>query len=143
MYVALHNSFSSKQVEEFAKVVFGMGLNTIIFTKASSSAAQNGVPIVQKMAIKNNKNLMYLEGLEDAIELLNPEKVIMITNSGVSKEKLNFEEIGEKDLIVFCGSNSGFSLKEIEATKGSPKHILDVNIGPIGEASILLYNTLK
>uniref|UniRef100_A9A8T1 SpoU rRNA methylase family enzyme n=1 Tax=Methanococcus maripaludis (strain C6 / ATCC BAA-1332) TaxID=444158 RepID=A9A8T1_METM6 len=137
MFIALHNTFSSKQIEEFTKTVFGMGIDSVIFTRATGSAAQNGIPIAQKMAIKSNKNLMFLEDIDDAIEILNPERVILITESGIASEKIDFKSIGERDLIIFSGNSSGFSKKELE--KGKGMHILENNIGAIGEVAIFLY----
>jgi SpoU rRNA methylase family enzyme len=114
MFIALHNTFSSKQIEEFTKTVFGMGIDSVIFTRATGSAAQNGIPIAQKMAIKLNKNLMFLEDIDDAVEILNPERVILIADSKIAEEKIDFKSIGKRDLVIFSGNSSGFSKKELE-----------------------------
>jgi len=137
MFIALHNTFSSKQIEEFSKVAFGMNVNSVIFTKATGSAAQNGIPAAQKMAIKLNKNILFLEDLSDAIEILNPERLILIGDSEICREEIDFNDIKERDLVVFSGNSSGFSKKELETGLG--KHILENNIGAIGEAAIFLY----
>ncbi|MDK2790798.1 MAG: hypothetical protein PWP15_1307 [Methanothermococcus sp.] len=137
MFVVLHNAHSSKQVEEFAKTIFGMGMDTLIITKAIGSAAQNGVPIAQKIALKLNKNLMFFEDIDDAVEILKPENVILIGNKEICNEKIDFSSIGDRDLVVFCGSSSGFTKKELE--KWSGRYVVENDIAAIGEVAIFLY----
>jgi SpoU rRNA methylase family enzyme len=137
MFIALHNTFSSKQVEEFAKIVFGFGVDTIVITKATGSAAQSGVPVAHKLACKLGKNVLFFEDLDDAIEVLRPEKVILIGNKGTCDKEIDFNSIGKNDLVVFCGASTGFTKLELE--KGGCAYIVENEVGAIGGVAIFLY----
>ncbi|WP_423793097.1 RecB-family nuclease [Methanocaldococcus indicus] len=141
MFICLHNTYSAKQVEEFGRIAFGFDVNTVIITKATASAAQSGVPTLQKMAYKLGKNMLFFEDLDDAIELLRPEKIYLIGNKNICDEKLNFEEVGKNDLVVFCGANTGFTKLELE--KGLGRYIVENEIGALGNLAIFLYEINK
>ncbi|ADG13836.1 RecB-family nuclease [Methanocaldococcus infernus] len=137
MFVCLHNTYSAKQVEEFGRIAYGFDVNTVVITKATASAAQTGVPTLQKMAYKLKKNILFFEDLDDAIEVLRPEKVIMIGNKNICEKKLDFKEVGENDLIVFSGVSTGFT--QIELEKGLGRYIVENEIGALGNLAIFLY----
>ncbi|WP_456472494.1 RecB-family nuclease [Methanocaldococcus sp.] len=137
MFVCLHNTFSAKQVEEFGRIAYGFDVNTVVITKATASAAQTGVPTLQKMAYKLKKNILFFEDLDDAIEVLRPEKVILIGNKNICSTKLDFKEVGENDLVVFSGVNTGFTQVELE--KGLGRYIVENEIGALGNLAIFLY----
>ncbi|ENN95993.1 hypothetical protein J422_05105 [Methanocaldococcus villosus KIN24-T80] len=141
MFICLHNTYSSKQVEEFGRIAYGFGANAVIITKATASAAQSGIPILHKMAYKLNKNILCFEDIDDAIELLNPEKIFLIGHKGICDEKMNFEEVGERDLIIFCGASTGFTKLELE--KGLGRYIVENDIGALGNLAIFLYEMKK
>ncbi|WP_456371497.1 RecB-family nuclease [Methanocaldococcus sp.] len=141
MFICLHNTYSAKQVEEFGRIAYGFDINTIIITKATASAAQSGVPTLHKMAYKLGKNVLFFEELDDAIEVLRPEKVFLIGNKNICEEKLNFDEVGKNDLIVFCGASTGFTKLELE--KGLGRYIVENEIGALGNLSIFLYEMSK
>ena len=143
--VGLHNITSSQRLIDFAKIVFNLGVEKLVITKASGTAAQVGIPEVGKLAFKVSKSLLILPDLKDSIELLKPSSVYLISSS--ARDEINIETLrskAEEDtmLIVFSGIESGFS--KIEQSLGNYVKIpkLSQDLGPEAEAAILLYMLL-
>jgi SpoU rRNA methylase family enzyme len=143
--VGLHNITSSQRLIDFAKIVFNLGVEKLVVTKVSGTAAQVGIPEVGKLAFKLNKSLLILPDLKDSIELLKPSSVYLVSSS--ARDEINIEDIRNKKdsnqiLIVFSGIESGFT--KIEQSLGNyvkiPKLLGD--LGPEAEVAILLYTLL-
>ncbi len=147
--VVLHNVYSVQRVIEMAKLVYGLGFDTLIVSKAQSAAAQSGVPDAQKLALKKNKNFFYLADLPDVLELFKPELVLMFVPKEYASEAYNPKQVievlnqGKNVVLVFGGSEPGLTKRELEL--GKPVFLEHVNedIGPVGYASIALYELLK
>lgn len=141
----LYNVYSQHKVIEFARIAFSLGYNTVIIVNAFSSAAQAGIPEAQKLALKKKKNLFYLSEINDIISIFSlSSKVYLITTQKFSNEPLNIEHIiseAKKDnvFLVFSGSDTGFTRKELDTYPAFfIRHLRD-DIGSIGLAAITLY----
>ncbi|RLE81248.1 MAG: exonuclease [Thermoprotei archaeon] len=149
VYIALHNVYSINRVVELAKLVYGLGFENFIVTKAMGAAAQEGVPEAQKLAIKKGKRFFYLNDLKDAIEVLNFRKVYLILPRIWAKSTLDVNDIlslleeGSKVLLVIGGSEPGLSKRDMEL--GEPVSVPDIkeDVGPVPLIAIALYSLLK
>jgi SpoU rRNA methylase family enzyme len=130
---------------DFAKIAYSSKIiNYLVLTKVGGVAAQAGIPEVNRFAIKLGKSLIVLPELRDAIELLGPKKVFLVSGKGEKNiseiEIKNFEKV----MIVIPGNELGFS--KIEETMGENIKIDEISpteIGPVGILSILLYCVLN
>ncbi len=147
VYVVLHNVHSVSKVIETAQVVYGLGFENYVISKAEGSAAQSGVPEANKLALKMKRRFMVLPGLSDVIEVLGVEKPMMLVSPVLTKNRLALNEASKRmeseDKIVFVvsGSNSSFSRKEMdmgECTSIEAK----VDIGPAGTIAVVLYSLI-
>lgn len=137
----LHNAYSTQRLIESARTVYGLNFKLFIVTKASGSAAQVGVPEVQKLAMKMGKSFAFLPDLPDAIEILKPDKIILIVPKRYASTSLVevLKEATGRVMIVFGGSEPGLSKKELEL--GIPAYIegVEEDLGPVGFLAIILY----
>ncbi|MHA2358293.1 MAG: RecB-family nuclease, partial [Candidatus Heimdallarchaeaceae archaeon] len=95
LIVQLHNFASVNLCKEFAKIALGLGARDIIFSKAIGSAATSGVPIAQKMAHSQQANVLFLQEIQDAIEICSPDAVYLFIKRPFSKENFNPKQIAE------------------------------------------------
>ncbi len=142
--VQLHNFSSINHCREFVRIALNLGARDIILSKATGTAATTGVPIAQKLAHSQNANLLYLQGIDDAIELVNPEEIYLFIKRPYSKEVFNEKEItksyavGKNILLIFGGSEPGLTKQELE--KGRAVYFDKLNeIGCLGEITLSLY----
>ncbi len=143
VFVALHNVQSVNRLVDTAQVVYGLGFHSLIISKAEGSAAQTGVPDANKMALKMNRNFMVLSDLPDVMEVLEIKEPLLIVSPMLAKERIDLDDLverllrGERLLIVFAGSSSSFSRREMDM--GLCRSIgSDFDIGPVGSAAIVL-----
>jgi len=148
LYVVIHNVYSITKLYEAARISYGMGVKTFIISKAVGSAAQEGVPDVQKLALKLNRNMLYLADLNDVIDVLKPDYVYVFVRKDRADQQFNPDEIagylidGKKVVLVFGGAEPGLTRKEIE--KGIPIYIDGADdVGSLGQISISLYEISK
>lgn len=144
LFIVLHNVHSVAKVIDTAQVVYGLDFANFVISRAEGSAAQNGVPDANKLAMKMIKNFIVLPGIQDVLELLEVEKPLMIASPVLTKERLDLDTLkqkvnaGEKTVIILSGSNSSFSRKEMDL--GECVSIdARVDIGPAGTAAIILH----
>ena len=142
--VVLHNVQSVQRVIETAKICYGLGYNTLVISKAIGTAAQTGVPEANKIAMRLGKRLLCVPDIQDAIDLLKPDKVFLYAPKPYAKNVFNpkkiIDEIGQGNLVlmVFGGLEPGLSSRELSL--GESFHLdLPGNIGSIGALSIVLY----
>ena len=148
VFIVLHNTHAVSKVIDTAQVVYGLGFDNFIVSKAEGSAAQTGVPEANKLAMKMNRRFMVLPSLKDVIELLGIEKPLLITSPVLTKERIDLNSlksnVSSKDklVIVVSGSNSSFSRKEMDLGKCTS---LDakIDIGPSGTIAVILYGLLE
>ncbi len=110
--VVYHNVASVAKLVEFAKTAFAFDcVNLLVISRPQGSAAQTGVPEVHLMAYRAGKQLLVVRDLNQAIELLNPTKVIGVDTS---EKPFDPKELDKKTLLVFPGVPSGFTSQERE-----------------------------
>ncbi|MDF1537723.1 MAG: RecB-family nuclease [Candidatus Thorarchaeota archaeon] len=144
LFVVLHNVHSVSRLVETAQVVYGLGFQNYIVTKAEGSAAQSGVPDANRLAIKMKRNFMVLPDIRDVLELLEVDKPLMIVSPVLTKDRIDFDGLrervasGEKVVIALCGGNSSFSRREMDLGECMSLEA-NVDIGPAGSAAIILH----
>lgn len=144
IYVVIHNVISVQRLIEFAKVVYSLTDNGILVaTKVGGTAAQAGIPEVNKMAYKLGKGIIILPDLKDAVELIRPEKVYLVTPG--SGQKVNYSELFKNipTMLVFHGLDEKFS--KVDTSFGE-EISMDIAVGDIGApqlAAVLLYCVRK
>lgn len=133
---------------ETAQVVYGLGFQNFIVSRAEGSAAQTGVPDANRMAIKMKRTFMVLPDLQDVIELLEVERPLLVVSPVLTRERLDLANLSKtvnsdkKTVVVLSGSNSSFSRKEMDL--GECKSLdAQIDIGPAGTASVILYALLN
>ncbi len=141
----LHNVSSVQRVVDMARLVYGLGLDTLVITKAYGGAAQSGVPEAMRLALKSNAKLIVLPELKDALDLLSPDTFIAVTRS-YAEERINPVNppvTGSKVLIVFSGGDPEFTPQEIAGAKRVYIDGVEAKLGPIAEAALILYHLAK
>lgn len=144
LIVQLHNFSSINLCKEFTKIALGLGSRDLIFSKAVGTAATTGVPIAQKMAHSNQANVLYLQDIQDSIDLCSPDEIYLFIKRPFSKETFDSTLIaetyqsGKTVLLIFGGAEPGLTKQELEL--GTPVYIDKINeIGCLGEMTIALY----
>ncbi len=142
--VVFHEVSSVQRLQDMAKLVYGLTNEAIlVVTRPSGAAAQIGIPEIGKLAYKNNKPLIVLPDIKDAIELLKPKIVLTISNR--YGEPLNIDKIVDMlsssgDIVMIIASGTETGLSKEEAYLGKPvKPPTQGDIGPIASTAIALY----
>jgi len=151
LFIVLHNVHSVQRVTDIVKVVkeFKNIVSALIITKAIGAAAQSGVPEAFKIAFKENLKVIYLQDLNDIVELVNPEKIYLVTPLSPQENISSIQDVisdireNKRVILVFCGIDTGFTRSELKIGKPLFIERLKGHIGPIGEASIILYEISK
>ncbi len=136
MILVLHNVTSTQRLIDTARIAFDNDAMFVV-TKPGGTAAQAGIPEVSKLAYRMGKPFLVLPELKDAIELLSPEKVFLISNSG---RKLTGDDLKGKVMVVLPGTESGFT--KFELTLGEQVSVTDGKVSennPVVSASLLFY----
>ncbi|MFQ5832775.1 MAG: RecB-family nuclease [Candidatus Thorarchaeota archaeon] len=144
VYVVLHDVHAVSKVLDTAQVVYGLGFKNFVVSKAEGSAAQTGVPGANRLAMKMKGSFMVLPHLSDVIEVLGVDRPILITSPVLKMTQLDIRSLAqrvnseERVVIVFSGSNTSFSRKEMDMGECFS---LDarVDIGPAGSAAVVLH----
>ncbi len=137
MYLVAHAPSSVQRLEDFAKMAFNLPfVEALVITKPSGVAAQVGLPEVSKMAYKLDRKLIILPDIDDAIELLKPQRVYTVSYD--FGEKVDRIDIVDGTMIIVGLSDPG--LTKVEAAKGEAVYpsIAKGDIGPIAAVSALL-----
>jgi len=141
----IHNVSSVQRLVDMARLAYSLGLDLLVATKVYGAAAQHGIPEAMRLAFKQGRGLLVLPDLEDAIELLSPTEVILVSLEHANEEfdPLNPPVKNGKILVVFNGGEPDFTPQEIRL--GKPLYIREVEsrLGPIAEASVVLYGFLR
>ncbi|MCQ4345808.1 MAG: RecB-family nuclease [Sulfolobales archaeon] len=83
------------------------------------------------------KPFLVLPDLKDAVDLLSPDKVFLVTNS--SQKKLLGEDLKGKAMVVVSGAENGFSKFDLSLGESVRLSDVDVDQNPVVQASLLLY----
>ncbi|TRM77765.1 exonuclease [Sulfolobus sp. A20-N-F8] len=145
LYLGLHNITSTQRLIDFSRLAFSIPhIKYLIITKVGGTAAQSGIPEVSKIAFRQNKAVIVLPDLKDAIDLLQPDTTLLISQN--AEKTLDFTEIYNygKIFVVFPGiDNNGFS--KIDQSLGNYVKMLDnaSDLGPVSLASFFLCKYLN
>lgn len=132
-----HAPSSVQRLEDFAKLAFNLDLvDVLVVTKPSGVAAQVGLPEISKMAYKLDKKLVVLPDIDDAVELLKPDKVYTVSHDYGRRVR----ELEKADSVMIVVGLSDPGLTKTEAQKGEAIYPdgTSGDIGPIAAVSILL-----
>ncbi len=129
-----------QRLVDSVKTAYALGAKTFIVTKAYGGAAQSGIAEAMRIALRRNKQFIILPDLADAVELLKPGKVLLITYdfSKHTFDPRDFKD-NERILLVVSGSDPEFSSSEMKL--GEPVYFENIpgKIGPIGELTLAFY----
>jgi len=146
--IIVHNIYSNVRLNEFIDVTLAFPeVDVIVVSKASSVAAQSGVPEAEKKAFLRNRRFLYLPDLNDSVEILNLSKLYLLVPTKLAIMSVDFKAFKEEVLknrigIAISGSDSSFTAKEMEL--GVPVDIgIDEFLPPSAYAAIFLYNLFK
>ena len=144
LFVVLHNVTGVSKIIDTSQVVYGLGYQNFVVSRAEGSAAQTGIPEANRLALKMKRNFIVLPDLGDVIELLGVKRPLLMPSPLLTKERISVSELarslrsGERVALVLSGSNSSFSRREMDM--GDCRSLdADVDIGPSGTAAVVLY----
>ena len=137
----VHNVSSIQRVVDSARLAYSLGFKMVVVTKAYGGAAQSGVAEASKIALKQGRSLLVLPDLPDAIELLNPDTVILLS-ADYAKERVSPENLpvaGGRIMVVASGGEPDFSPAELRL--GRPVYFDGVagRLGTVAELALALY----
>lgn len=140
----IHNVSSVQRVVDMARLVYSLGINELVITKAYGAAAQHGIPEASKIALKKGRSLLVLPDIPDAVELLSPDKVLIVSFGHAKNRNLNEILDGEEKviLVAFNGGEPDFMPDETKLGKTIYIPRATSRLGPIAEAGIILYSLL-
>ena len=129
--IAYHNVQSQVKLEEFARVAIAFKPKLLVISRAIGSAAQGGIPSISRLAFERDCKVLIVRELEEAIELLNPEEVLIFSDE--AEEEFS-GEVKDNAMLVFFGAFPIEKEKKLGKTfKISPK-----GIGEIGKLAIAM-----
>ncbi len=108
-FIVVSDISSVQRLLDAVKTAFSFGVKTFIAAKVYGAAAANGVPEAMKLAIRMQKNFIVLNSAREAVELFEPEKVLVFSfNDGT---KLSMKDLSSKLknhrklMLIFSGSD--------------------------------------
>ncbi|OYT60470.1 MAG: exonuclease [Desulfurococcales archaeon ex4484_217_1] len=148
--IMVHNISSAQRLIEIAKLIFNyttqLEVQTLILSKVTGSAAQSGIPEVSKLAYKHNRSVLIVNEIKEAVELIKPEKVFIVTTAVKSTVKI--DEVASlakrsRILLIFPGTEEAFPKHDL--TLGIPFNIEGISekIGVVPYISITLHEIIK
>ncbi|GEM_PF-89393 len=146
LVVVVNNVSSPQRLIDFAKMVYGL-INlksSLVFTRVSGMAAQTGVPEVSKYLFRLGKPLLILPTPQDVIDLLKPDRVLVLAKTEVSKD---IEEVASdlkgKVALVVNGGDTPPSKTELSLGDHVMVGELDPSTPPQATLAIALYVIAK
>jgi len=125
MFVIFHNFASQIKLEEMARTALAYGAELVVVSKATGMAAQAGIPTVSRLVFEKGGKLLVTHSLEEALEILKPQKVYLITD--LAEEEIKQEEIQKGNAYVFFGNYPVKKEEELgEKRFISPKGVSEV-----------------
>jgi len=141
--VVLHDVSSAQRLIDTARLVYGLGHKLFVASKVYGAAATSGVPEVHRMALRMGRSFAVLPSARDVVDALKPSKVIIVSYD--YGEPMTAVEIASKLLeaerpALILGGIDAAPSKDV-AAMGEAVYIrgVETRLGPIAEASILLY----
>ena len=141
----LHNVSSVQRLADMAKLVYSLGIDTLVVSKAYGGAAQAGIPEAYRIALKHDKRLIILPDLSDVVDLLKPDEILIVTLSYAREyiDPINPPVYNGRIVIAFNGGDPDFSAGEVNL--GKPIYLANINhrLGALGEAALMLYGLIS
>ncbi|GAB6148388.1 RecB-family nuclease [Stetteria hydrogenophila] len=141
----LHNVSSIQRLVDTARLVYSLGLGELVVTKAYGAAAQHGLAEVGRLAYKLDRSFFILPDLKDAVELVRPDRVLVVTleHARARIDPANPPRLEGVVLVAFNGGDPDFTAQE--AALGEPVYIegVDRRLGAPAEAALTLYPILR
>ncbi len=141
----VHNIYSNVKLNEVIDVYLSFPIvDLLVISKASSAAAQTGVPEAEKRAYLRGRRILYLPDLTDVREVLKLDKLYLIVPYKIPSTPLDFERLAEEIKSIRIGiaipaGDSTFTARELEL--GEPVNIgVDEILPPAAYAGIILYS---
>jgi len=114
--VCIHNVASPQRLVDLAKVAFSLGnMDVLVASRVTGMAAQTGIPEVMRHAYKLKKSFLVFPTLQDVVNLLKPDKVLLLVPEGfpgAMSLKANITQ-DEWVLLVISGSDDGFTRADL------------------------------
>jgi|YelNatPaOPRAMG01_1025707.scaffolds.fasta_scaffold08133_5 SpoU rRNA methylase family enzyme len=147
--IVLHNVHNIYKIVEMAKLCDIFDVDLFVISRAIGSAAQQGISEASKLIFKRSKMLLIVNDLKEAIDLIKPLKVYLLSVKPHAQNPLNIgdllKKLDQEDImIVFPGLDSGFSRNELAL--GEPvflEFLVNKDPGSIAAAAIILYEIKK
>ncbi|MCC6032588.1 MAG: RecB-family nuclease [Desulfurococcaceae archaeon] len=146
LVVVVNNVSSPQRLIDFAKLVYGLTnlRSSLVFTRVSGMAAQTGIPEVGRYLFRLGKPLLILPTPQDVIDLLKPDKVLVLAKTEVSKD---IEEVASglrgKVALVVNGGDTPPSKTELSLGDHVMVGELDPSTPPQAALAITLYVIAK
>ncbi|MEM4740359.1 MAG: RecB-family nuclease [Zestosphaera sp.] len=146
LIVVVSNVSSPQRLIDFAKLVYGLSnlRSSLVFTRISGMAAQSGVPEVSKYLYRLGKPLLLLPSPQDVIDLLKPDRILVLAKTDVSKD---IEEIADslKGRVALLVNGGDTPPPKTELSLGDHVMVreLDPSTPPQALLAITLYVIMK
>lgn len=146
LIVVVSNVSSPQRLIDFAKLVYGLSnlRSSLVFTRVSGMAAQSGVPEVGKYLYRLGKPLLLLPSPQDAIDLLKPDKVLVLAKTEISRD---IEEVADslKGRVALLVNGGDTPPPKTELGLGDHVMVreLDPSLPPQATLAIVLYVIMK
>lgn len=145
LVLVLHNVSSIQRLVDTARLAYSLGLRDFVVTKAYGAAAQHGLSEVGRLAFKMDRGFTILPDLQDAVELLKPDRVFIVTLEH-ARSRIDPARPPKVEGLVVVAVNGGepdFTARE--AALGEPIYLegVEARLGPAAEAALILYPLLR
>ncbi len=123
LYIIVHNVSSVQRLTDIARFILTytkkQEVPLLVLSRVSGSAAQTGLAEVSKLAYKLGRPILITEGLDDALQIIQPEKSFIVLSQGEQVNNI-LKELNEnnKVALILPGSEAAFS--KYEAALATP-----------------------
>ncbi|GGP20569.1 recombinase RecA [Thermocladium modestius] len=132
LIVVVNNVSSITRMLDFVRMVYGFGVKNLVLTRVYGAAAQQGVGEAFKIAVRHSASLLVLPDALDAINLLAPDRVVVLRRIGGGTVDLaRAVEGGGKIMIIVDGSD-----QELKLPNSIEAHSTQFNVGGIAMLAI-------
>jgi SpoU rRNA methylase family enzyme len=102
MIVVFHEPVSGAILIDFAKIVLNSKAKLLVISRPQATALHHGVPEISFLSYKLGKQILFVNSLEQAVEILNPNRIFLVN----PKSEKSYKEYTykENDMIIFCGN---------------------------------------
>ena len=141
--ILIHDVSSAQRLIDFAKLVYGLGFKILVASKVYGAAASSGIPEVMRLAIRKGKIFTVLSEAKEAVELFEPEKVVVVSREYGEPIEPNdlASKLGDyrKTLIIFGGIDPAPGKDVVGLGEAVYPIATESRLGPVAEAALLLY----